>query len=346
VAEAEVKERLLQFCRDNGLWLMADEMYDRIVFEGNGRPSFTELRRSGDRLIVINGFSKTYCMTGWRLGYLIAEPDLVTRLGQLNEWVTSSAPAMVQVAAITALREGESFIAESLARYGRLREITLRKLEAISNALVARPAGSFYCFARLPGVHSSVEFCRALVEDEGVIVAPGAAFGTGGEGWVRICFAQSPDLLEDALEKLARFVGRHVALAGAEAGAREEAIPKATRKARPAGGKRATAAVAAEAPEQRATRRVPFTQEVRIVAPLPAVGKGVDIGAGGIGALFPIELEKGQAVEILILDGAATAHGTVRWVRPEGGQFRTGIQFREEDWAIMELIESLHGQEG
>ena len=209
VASPEDKARLLDFCRARGIWLLGDEMYDRIVFSGDGRPSFAELAQPGDRLVVINGFSKAYCMTGWRLGYLIADPELVARLAQMQEYVISCAPAMAQVAAITALREGEGFVAESLARYRALREITLERLEAIPGAVVAEPAGAFYCFAKLPGGGDSVAFCRALVEETGVITAPGRAFGAGGEGWVRICFAQSPGLLEEALRKITVFVARN-----------------------------------------------------------------------------------------------------------------------------------------
>jgi len=342
VADGQAKERLLNFCRDRGLWLMADEMYDRIVFEGEGRPSFVELRLPEDKLVVINGFSKTYCMTGFRLGYLIAEPALVTRLAQMNEWVSSCAPSMVQVAAITALKEGEPFVAESLARYKALRQVTLKRLEAIPGAVVARPSGSIYCFFSVPGSGESVQSCRELVDQEGVVVAPGAAFGGGGEGWLRVCFAQGGGRLEEALGKLARFSASRAE--GAPAAKARPAAPPKPVVAKPP--KPAASAAAGSGDEQRTTRRVPFKQEVRILAPLPMVGQGVDIGAGGIGAIFPVELEKGKMVEILILDGAATAYGTVRWVRPGGGQFRTGIQFREEDWAIMESIASLHGQEG
>ena len=155
---------------------------------------------------MINGFSKTYCMTGWRLGYLISDAELVARLAQMQEYIVSCAPSMAQVAAITALREGEPFVAESLERYRLLRAIVLQRLGAIPGAVPAEPAGGFYCFARLPGSEESVRFCRALVEATGVITAPGAAFGGGGEGWVRICFAQRPEVLEEALRRIAAFV--------------------------------------------------------------------------------------------------------------------------------------------
>lgn len=98
--------------------------------------------------------------------------------------------------------------------------------------------------------------------------------------------------------------------------------------------------------QRRTTHRVPFGDEVQIHVKTTVTGKGVDIGAGGIGLLVPLELPIGKQLDVAILGGAATAHGTVRWVKQEGDQWRIGIQFRSEDWAIMEMIDGLRGQEG
>jgi aspartate/methionine/tyrosine aminotransferase len=198
---------LLAFCRERGLYLIADEMYDRIVFTEPEPPSFLQLRQAGDRLIVINGFSKTYCMTGWRLGYLVTEPKLAGQLAQLQEFVTSHAPSMAQVAAITALRDGEPFAAQSLERYRRLRALAEEQLLGLPGAVVARPEGAFYAFFRLPGSGDSVAFCRDLVTRTGLMLAPGAAFGAGGEGWLRLCFAHEPAVLDQAFARLRGFLG-------------------------------------------------------------------------------------------------------------------------------------------
>ncbi|NIR98160.1 MAG: aminotransferase class I/II-fold pyridoxal phosphate-dependent enzyme, partial [Gammaproteobacteria bacterium] len=104
------QEALLAFCRERGVYLLADEMYERIVFRAEPPPSFLQLAPAAEELVTINGFSKAYAMTGWRLGYLIAQPPLAGRLAQMQEFVTSCAPAMAQVAAITALREGEPYV--------------------------------------------------------------------------------------------------------------------------------------------------------------------------------------------------------------------------------------------
>jgi aspartate/methionine/tyrosine aminotransferase len=202
----EEKTGLLAFCRARGVTLLADEMYDRIVFVDDPGPSFLQIKTPEERLVVINGFSKTYAMTGWRLGYLISDPALATRLAQMQEFVTSCAPAMAQVAAITALRDGEAYVRESRERYQGLRDLVLKRLRAIPGVTVARPDGAFYAFFRAPGSEDSLAFCKAFLLETGVFLAPGCAFGGGGEGWLRLCFAKEPQLLHEALDRLERFL--------------------------------------------------------------------------------------------------------------------------------------------
>ena len=200
------KEHLLEFCRTNQLYLIADEIYDRIIYSNEGRESFLSLSEPDDLLIVLNGFSKTYCMTGWRIGYPIANPDIARKMAQMQEFVTSHAPSMAQVAAITALRDGEPFIAKNLVRYEGLRDLAMQELRKIDSITVAQPDGAFYIFFRLPGNTDSVPFCQALLRETGVVIAPGGAFGEGGEGWARICFATEENLLADAIGRLRSFV--------------------------------------------------------------------------------------------------------------------------------------------
>jgi aspartate/methionine/tyrosine aminotransferase len=145
-------------------------------------------------------------MTGWRLGYLVADPEIARPMAQMQEYVVSHAPSMAQVAAITALREGEPFVAESLARYKRLRDLAVVKLNEIEGLTIAQADGSFYLFFKLPGETTSVEFCQELLYKTGVVIAPGAAFGAGGEGWARICYATEDDLLATAIDRLKAFV--------------------------------------------------------------------------------------------------------------------------------------------
>lgn len=206
VMTAEEKQQLLAFCRRRGVTLLADEMYDRIVYSEAAQPSFLQLKEADDRLVLVNGFSKAYGMTGWRLGYLITDLELAGQLSQMQEFVTSCAPAMAQVAAITALREGETYIAESRTRYRHLRDLVLERLSAIPGVTVSRPDGAFYVFFRAPGSQHSINFCREFLTESGVYLAPGKAFGGGGEGWLRLCFAKEAALLHEALTRLERFL--------------------------------------------------------------------------------------------------------------------------------------------
>lgn len=200
---------LLELCEKRACYLLSDEIYDRIVF---CNPPFRSAlsapgaARMQDRLILINGFSKTYCMTGWRIGYLIAEPALAAKMARMQEFLTSCAPSMAQVAAIIALRDGEPFIAESLERYRALRSLALEGLGNLPGVTVARPDGTFYLFFRATGSQDSIPFCKDLMIQTGVILAPGNAFTAGSEGWLRLCFAAEADQLEEAIARIGQFM--------------------------------------------------------------------------------------------------------------------------------------------
>ena len=213
VMTPEEQKELFALCRKHDMYLLMDEMYDRILFTDEPFPTALRLGNSGavdsetwGRIVMINGFSKTFCMTGWRLGYLITAPSLAMNMARMQEFVTSHAPSMAQVAGITALQSGEPFVAESLSRYHRLRDLVLERLGALSGAVVARPDGSFYAFFKLPAAKDSVQFCKDLLLETGVVLAPGKAFGKGGEGWLRLCFAKEPERLNEAFDRIESFV--------------------------------------------------------------------------------------------------------------------------------------------
>jgi len=206
VITGEQRHELVELCRRRGLILMSDEIYDRLLFTGRPFPSAVNDLNGFDDIVVINGFSKTYCMTGWRVGYLVTHPERAAKMARMQEFVTSCAPSMAQVAAITALRDGEPFIAESLTRYQSLREIVTSRVSNIPEAKVANPQGGFYLFFSLKQSADSMGFCRRLLEETGVVLAPGIAFGESGEGWLRLCFANKPGALHEALTRVERFV--------------------------------------------------------------------------------------------------------------------------------------------
>ena len=206
VATEDDQERLLEFARRKGLWLVADEVYERIYYLGRTVPSILRKCTREDAVLVIQSFSKSYCMTGWRLGWLIGRKDLVARAAQLNEFVVSCAPAFVQKAAETALSCGEKELEEMVARLKHNRDFCLSALAGMPGVTLPRPDGAFYLFPRIEAAADSFGFCKELLLETKVGLAPGIAFGEGGEGSVRICYASEQALLEEAIARLKSFL--------------------------------------------------------------------------------------------------------------------------------------------
>lgn len=193
--------RIVDLCERHDMWLMADAAYERIVFAGKVAPSPLSIPEARRRTIAVHTLSKAYRMTGWRIGYAVGPPELGRAMTHLNEYVVSNAPGVNQEAARVALRDGEAFIAASVERYARHRRLTVDYLSGIEGVELPEPGGAFYVFPRLRGLADSFGFCEWLVRKWAVGFAPGAAFGAGGEGHVRICFAVDETTLVEALER-------------------------------------------------------------------------------------------------------------------------------------------------
>ncbi len=210
VATGEEQQGLLDFARRHNLWLMADEVYDRLYYSGErlGDPVPSILQRAtrDDAVMVVHSFSKSYCMTGWRVGWLVARRDLAAKATQLNEFIISHAPTFAQKAAETALAEGEPELARMLERLKENRDLCLEALRGLPGITVPKPDGAFYLFPRVEGMTDSFGFCRGLLEETRVGLAPGVAFGEGGEGSFRICYAAERSILEPAMERLTKFL--------------------------------------------------------------------------------------------------------------------------------------------
>jgi aspartate aminotransferase len=210
VATEEEQQRLLDFCRARNLWLVADEVYDRLYYAGRtlGDPVPSILRKAkrDDAVAVIHSFSKSYCMTGWRVGYLIARRDLGLKATQLNEFIISHAPSFAQKAAETAIECGEPELVRMLHRLKENRDFCLTALNQMPGVTVPKPDGAFYLFPKINGLTDSFEFCRRLLVETKVGLAPGVAFGAGGEGSVRICYAADRSILEPAMDRLDKFL--------------------------------------------------------------------------------------------------------------------------------------------
>ena len=203
--EREEQQAILERCRQHGIWIFADDAYERLYFgEGGIAPSFLDLMQDGDRVISTNTFSKSWLMTGWRLGWLVVPPALTADLGKLIEYNTSCAPVFVQRAGIAAVTGGEPTIKRSLERFRRARDFLVGELRNIPKVEVALPDGTMYAFFRVQGMTDSLAFCKRLVREHGLGLAPGAAFGPEGEGYVRWCFAAERERLADGVARLRR----------------------------------------------------------------------------------------------------------------------------------------------
>ena len=210
VATEEEQRRLLEMCRQRGIWLLADEVYERIYYAGanfgDPAPSILRLCERDDPVHVVQSFSKSYCMTGWRVGWLVTRSDLGPKLAQLNEFFVSHAATFSQIAARTALAEGEGELRRMIASLKENRDFCIDALRRMPGLTVPEPDGAFYVFPRVSGVDDSFAFCHRLLLEHKVGLAPGSAFGAGGEGSIRLCYAADRSVLEPALERLDRFL--------------------------------------------------------------------------------------------------------------------------------------------
>jgi len=200
---------ILEHCRRHGIWILSDDAYERLYYggaAGTPAPSFLDIAAPEDRLVSANTFSKSWLMTGWRLGWIVAPRATLADIGKLIEYNTCCAPVFVQRAGVVAIREGEPIIAHTLGRYRRARDFLIPRLREVPGVEAAAPPGAMYAFFRVRGVTDSLAFCKRLVAEQGLGLAPGAAFGPEGEGFVRWCFAAAEERLADGVARLERAV--------------------------------------------------------------------------------------------------------------------------------------------
>ena len=199
------QQAILEHCRRTGTWIVADEVYERIFFKPDARcaPSFLDIAEPDDRLVVAHSFSKSFLMTGWRLGWLVLPSSMVDDIGKLIEFNTSCASVFTQRAAITAIEHTSEITPRVVAHLKHCRDTLVPLLAAIPGVQVAVPRGGMYAFFRLPGCDDSVTVARRLVAEAGLGLAPGAAFAPEAAGWLRWCFAaKDPSRLVEGVRRL------------------------------------------------------------------------------------------------------------------------------------------------
>ena len=201
----DAQEAILTHCRRHRIWIIADDVYERLYYAGDSAPSFLDLADAADRVVSTNSFSKAWLMTGWRLGWIVA-PPLMPDLGKLIEYNTSCAPAFVQRAGVVAITDGEPTVQHTLGRLRAARDFLVAQLAAIEGIEVASPPGAMYAFFRVKGVEDSLDFCKRFVREARLGLAPGSAFGPEGDGFLRWCFAASPERLAEGVRRLTRYL--------------------------------------------------------------------------------------------------------------------------------------------
>lgn len=202
MASAEQLQVLLDHCRRHGIWFVADDVYNRLALDQDRAPSVLDMADPDERVVSINSFSKAWSMTGWRLGWITAPGFLLDTYAKLTEYNISCPPAFIQMAGVTAMRDGESFIADQLAQLRQSRDMVTQGLAACPRVSFSPPQATFYAFFSLEGENDSLKLAKRIVREAHVGLAPGSAFGSGGEGFLRLCFACSKDKLGQALERL------------------------------------------------------------------------------------------------------------------------------------------------
>jgi aspartate/methionine/tyrosine aminotransferase len=201
------QETLLAHCRRHGIWVIADDAYERLYYRDvPAAPSFLDLADVEERVVSTNTFSKSWLMTGWRLGWIVAPAALMDDLSKLIEYNTSCTPGFVQRAGIAAVTGGEAVVARTKARFAHAQHFLVEALSRLPRIHAVEAPGAMYAFFRVEGMRDSLDFCKRLVAAEGLGLAPGIAFGPEGEGYLRWCYASAEERLAEGVARLERFL--------------------------------------------------------------------------------------------------------------------------------------------
>jgi aspartate/methionine/tyrosine aminotransferase len=195
-------EHIAKAAIEHDCWVLADEIYTQLVYDGLSAPSIAALPGMAERTIILDGFSKTYAMTGWRLGYGIMPESLADRVGLLLTHSVGCTAHFTQIAAVEALTGPQDYVAMMVGQYQRRRDLLVEGLNRLPGIHCQKPQGAFYVFPNIRGTGRSSAAVANLFLDHGVAVLPGTAFGSHGEGYLRLVFANSLGNISRALERM------------------------------------------------------------------------------------------------------------------------------------------------
>ena len=207
VATRETMETVAKVALEYDLYVIYDAVYKHLIYNDTDYINIAVLDGMRERTIYVDSFSKTYAMTGWRLGYMAGPRNILSRLPKLQENMPSCLPEFVQYAGIEALKNGDEDIAMMNRQYAERRKLVLERINGIKGLSCTPPNGAFYAFVNIKETGmTSVEFCEKLLEKEGVVTAPGSAFGEQGEGYVRLSYATSMEQINRGMDRIQRFM--------------------------------------------------------------------------------------------------------------------------------------------
>ncbi len=201
-------QALIEFTRERNIWIVSDEVYNRSLYGRTHAPSFLEVAKDDDLLLTVNSFSKAWAMTGWRLGWLTGPEAAESIIRDVALYDNMGPPTFTQFGGIAALTEGEDFIQGQMTDWEANLDIVMQRLGNHPNVSIHRPKASFYAFFKVDGVEDCLEFAKYLIDEVGLSLAPGCAFGQNCKGWMRLCFAVSEEKLNEALDRLETAIER------------------------------------------------------------------------------------------------------------------------------------------
>lgn len=208
VLDRDELEKIAAVIERHDLMVISDEIYERLVYGGHRHVPFSSLPGMRERTVLIGGFSKSYAMTGWRIGWVAAPAPMMVGIAKVHQYGIMCAPTVAQFAALEALRIGEPFVVQMHDEYDRRRQLMTRRFNEMGLHCF-EPRGAFYCFPNISSTGLDDEaFAQALLHEERVAVVPGTAFGPSGAGHVRVCYATAYEECVEALDRIERFVAR------------------------------------------------------------------------------------------------------------------------------------------
>ncbi|MCV3766818.1 pyridoxal phosphate-dependent aminotransferase [Rhizobium sp. TRM95796] len=199
-------EALLSLARAHDLWIIADEIYALYSFSAARAPSFLDVMTESDKILFVNSFSKNWSMTGWRIGWIVAPPETGQVFENLVQYATSGVAEFTQRGAVIALDEGDHVVKANFEKAKTSRDILCDALIATNRVATLKPDGALYTFLKIDGVTDSRKAAFDIVDKAGVGLAPGAAFGPGGESFLRACFLRDPAIIEQAADRLSTYI--------------------------------------------------------------------------------------------------------------------------------------------